>query len=147
MRTSAILGAAVVLAATGITGCTSSLQTPLVGTTWELEAIESMDDAQGTTKIPDPGKFSLTFDKANKAHFNFDCNWGKGTYQTKPSGDGSTGNLTFGPITTSNDRCAQPALSETVISSMSQIRSYVYKDGQLSLSKEADGGILHYRPA
>jgi heat shock protein HslJ len=147
MRTTAAVAATVLLATAGLLGCSSDEQHPLIGTTWELESIESMDDAQGTTPISDPGKYSVSFDKDNKAFFNFDCNRGKGSYQTKPAGDGTSGDLTFGKITTTNERCAQPDLDETVVAAMALIRSYLYKDGRLHLSKIADGGILHYRRA
>ncbi len=39
----------------------------LAGTSWELHAIQSMDDAQGTTRIPDPRRFTLRFDADGRA--------------------------------------------------------------------------------
>ena len=93
-------------------GCSSHREPPLEGTTWQLVSIQSMDDAQGTTPVPDPSKFMVTFDKSGQAFFQLDCNRGKGSYTTSTSGDGSEGKLEFGPIAATRMMCA-PTCSRT----------------------------------
>jgi heat shock protein HslJ len=51
---------------------------PLSGTSWQLVAIESMDDAQGTTKIAGPQRYTLSFGADGRAAFRIDCNRGTG---------------------------------------------------------------------
>ena len=49
------------LAAFLVAGIAQADANPLVGTSWQLHAIQSMDDAQGTTKVADPSHFTLEF--------------------------------------------------------------------------------------
>ena len=39
----------------------------LAGTDWPLHSIQSMDDAQGTTKIADPSRFTVYFGAEGRA--------------------------------------------------------------------------------
>ena len=97
-------------------GCSSHREPLLEGTTWQLVSIQSMDDAQGTTPVPDPSKFMVTFDKSGQAFFQLDCNRGKGVLHDGTSGDGSEGKLEFGPIATDDDDvpAAVTAISRSV---------------------------------
>ena len=110
-------------------------------------AIQSMDDAQGTTSVPDPSKFMVTFDKSGQAFLQLDCNRGKGSYTTSTSGDGSEGKLEFGPIATTMMMCPQPSLDQQVGKALADVRTYMFKDDQLHMSKVADGGILSWKRA
>ena len=49
-----VIGALVLAVSTVTVGCSSHREPPLEGTTWQLVSIQSMDDAQGTTPVPDP---------------------------------------------------------------------------------------------
>jgi len=51
----------------------------LAGTSWQLLAIQSMDDAQGTTRVHEPGRFTLEFGRDGRAALRLDCNRGNGT--------------------------------------------------------------------
>ena len=42
--------------------------------------------------------------------------------------------------------CPQPSADGTVAAALGQVRSYL-PDGQLHLSLQADGGIMHWQPA
>lgn len=119
----------------------------MVGTSWQLVSIQSMDDDQGTTEVPDPSKFTVEFAPDGKAFFQLDCNRGHGTYTVEPSDDGTTGSLTFGPIATTLMLCPQPSLDQQVSTSLSSVRGYRFQDDQLHLSLFADGGILSWQPA
>jgi len=119
----------------------------LVGTSWQLVSIQSMDDAQGTTEVPDPSKFTLTFGESDQAFLQIDCNRGKGTYTVQPSDDGMSGALSFGPIATTMMLCPQPSMDQQVSKALADVRSYLFKDGKLHLSQLADGGILTWKRA
>lgn len=141
------VGALVLAASMTTAGCSSHREPPLEGTTWQLVSIQSMDDAQGTTTVPDPSKFMVTFDKSGQAFLQLDCNRGKGSYTTSTSGDGSEGKLEFGPIATTMMMCPQPSLDQQVGKALADVRTYMFKDNQLHMSKVADGGILSWKRA
>ena len=138
------MSAAIFLVATALAGCASRDPFTVAGTSWRLVSIQSMDDAQGTTPVPDPAKFTVAFGKDGQASFQLDCNRGSGTYQASPSSDGVSGSLTFGPIAATLMMCPQPSLDQTVSLALSHVRGYLYKDGHLHLSQQADGGILSW---
>ncbi len=103
-----------------------------------------MDDAQGTTTVPDPSKFTVEFAEDGRALFQIDCNRGNGSYTAEPSEDGDSGSLTFGPIATTMMMCPQPSLDQQVSMSLADVRSYLFRDNKLHLSKFADSGILSW---
>jgi heat shock protein HslJ len=128
-------------------GCsTEDSPTTLAGTQWRLVEIQSMDDAQGTTKTPDPGKFTVDFGADGRAAFQIDCNRGNGSWEATPSGEDASGTLIFGPIATTKMMCPQPSLDQSVAKALSNVRSYLIKDRQLHLPLLADGGILTWEP-
>jgi heat shock protein HslJ len=125
---------------------TFSAATELAGTSWQLVAIQSMDDAQGTTKVADPGHFTLEFGRDGRAALRLDCNRGNGDYKVTPVGDGSSGSLSFGPVATTRAMCPPPHLDQRVARDLPYVRSYLLKDGKLYLSLMADGGIYEWAP-
>jgi heat shock protein HslJ len=134
-----------VLAAGTLAGCSSAPEPlRLEGTSWQLTAIQSMDDAQGTTPVPEPGTFTVKFGEDGRASFQFDCNSGSGSFEARPSGDGTSGSLTFGPVATTLMACEAPSLDQHVGAALPNVRGYVLKDGQLHMSLFADGGILSW---
>lgn len=131
----------------GLTGCTDTDQQPrsLAGTSWKLVSIQSMDDAQGATSVPDPNKFTVTFGADGRATFLLDCNRGSGSYTAEPSADKVSGSLTFGPIATTLMLCPQPSLDQQVSAALADVRGYLFSGDELHLSKIADGGILSWK--
>ena len=119
----------------------------LAGTIWQLTAIQSMDDAQGTTRIADPARFTLRLDADGRASLRLDCNRGTGTWKATPSANGASGQLQFGPIAATRALCPPPHLDERVARDLAYVRSYLLKDGKLFLSLMADGGIYEWHPA
>ena len=130
-----------------LTGCTDTDQQPrsLAGTSWQLVSIQSMDDAQGATSVPDPNKFTVTFGADGRATFLLDCNRGSGSYTAEPSADKVSGSLTFGPIATTLMLCPQPSLDQQVSAALADVRGYLFSGDELHLSKIADGGILSWK--
>jgi heat shock protein HslJ len=117
----------------------------LRGTAWQLHAIQSMDDAQGTTRIADPSRFTLRLQADGSAAMQLDCNRGTATWEAAPAGDG-TGSLKFGPVAATRALCPPPPISERVVRDLGFVRGYRLMDGKLFMSLMADGGIYEWRP-
>jgi heat shock protein HslJ len=117
----------------------------LAGNDWQLRSIQSMDDAQGTTKIPDTQRYTVSFGPDGKATLRLDCNRGSGSWQATPAAADS-GSLTFGPIAVTRMFCAPDSLDQRIIRDLAYVRSYRLKDGNLYMSLMADGGIYEWVP-
>lgn len=141
-----VLAAAAAVALTA-SGCGPEKPVDLTGTTWELLSIESMSpEEEPSTTIADPSKYTVTFGDDGKAGFRVDCNRGNSTWTIEAAGPDS-GSLSFGPIALTRMACPQPSADGTVAAALGQVRSYLLSDGQLHLSLQADGGIMHWQPA
>jgi len=127
---------------------TAAPPNPLADTHWQLQAIQSMDDAQGTTKIADPGRFTVQFGADGRASFRLDCNRGMGDWKLEAASAASpeSGKLSFGPIAATRALCPAPHVDERVARDMAHVRSYLLKDGKLFMSLMADGGIYEWAP-
>lgn len=119
---------------------------PLAGTAWQLNAIQSMDDAQGTTRVAEPGRFTLEFGHDGSAVLRLDCNRGTARWKAVLGADGSSGQIEFGPIAGTRARCPPPHLDERIVRDLGYVRGYLLRDGKLHLSLMADGGIYEWRP-
>lgn len=140
------IAAVVSFALAGLPAFALAAAPELAGTSWQLLAIQSMDDLQGTTKVKQPGQFTLEFGRDGRAALRLDCNRGTGDYKVAPAGDGSSGSLTFGPVATTRAMCLPPHLDQRVARDLAYVRSYLLKDGKLYLSLMADGGIYEWAP-
>ena len=132
-----------------ITACTNTSEKQstfeLAGTSWKLISFQSMDDSQGTTKIDDPSRFTITFQADGRAVLRLDCNRGNGSWESTPSADGSSGSLKFGPIAATRALCPPPHFDEKLARDLGFVRSYIIKKGKLYLSLMADGGIYEWQ--
>lgn len=116
----------------------------LAGTSWELLSIQSMDDAIGTTNIPDPALYTLTFGRDGRASFKLNCNRAQGSWSAEP-GRGDSGQLSFGMLAATSALCPPPSEDERVARDMAYVRTYLLRDGKLHMSLYADGGIYTWR--
>ena len=130
-----------------MSGCNSTTAPdPLTGTTWQLTSIESMSpEEQPSTTIADPKKYTVTFGDDGQAGFRVDCNRGNSTWATN-EGATDSGTMTFGPIALTRMMCPQPSEDAKVAAALGRVRSYLLSSGKLSLSLEADSGIMHWEP-
>ena len=122
----------------------------LDGTSWRLTEIQSMDDAQGTTAVPDSQRYTVTFDShaygEGWASLHIDCNRGSSPWQATPSASDASGQLTFGPITSTEMACPPGSLNQRVSTALAGVRTYLIEEGRLHLSLLADSGILTWEP-
>jgi heat shock protein HslJ len=133
------------VAALALSGCGSAAAPePLTGTSWQLLSIESMAPAeQPSTTIDEPGLYRVTFGDDGRATFQVHCNRGSSTWQAEAAAPDS-GSLTFGELALTRMFCPQPSADTKVPAALGQVRSYLLSDGQLHMSLEADGGIMHW---
>ncbi|MGV1088462.1 MAG: META domain-containing protein [Mycobacterium sp.] len=134
--------------ALAMAGCGSAAAAdPLTGTSWQLLSIESMSPAEEpSTTIDEPGLYMVTFGDDDRASFQVHCNRGSSTWQATAAAPDS-GSLTFGPMALTRMMCPQPSPDTKVTAALGRVRSYLIADGKLHLSLEADGGIMHWKPA
>ncbi len=119
---------------------------PLAGTRWRLLEIQSMDDAVGTTRPDDPSLYTLVFQPDGRVAMRLNCNRGTGPWSVELGAGGNSGNLRIGPLAMTRALCPEPSLDERIARDMDHVRSYLLRDGLLSLSLMADGGVYHWRP-
>jgi heat shock protein HslJ len=119
----------------------------LAGTSWRLAEIQSMDDAQGTTRPDDPALYTVAFGEDGRAVFRLNCNRASGGYTVEPQPDGASGALTFAPLAMTKAMCPPPSLDTRIARDMEFVRSYVLRDNKLYMSLMADGGIYAWTPA
>ncbi|MEQ8410266.1 MAG: META domain-containing protein [Erythrobacter sp.] len=137
-----ILAASALLAA-----CTTVPESadPLAGTSWRLVEMQSMDDAQGTTRADNPDRYTITFAEDSMAYMKLDCNRGRSSYESASTG-AKQGSLEFGNIASTMAMCPPDSLSEKLGQQLGFVRSYVMRDGRLNMALMADGGILVWEP-
>lgn len=136
--------AALCAAAAWLAGCAAPPpQAPsLAGTRWQLAAIESMDDAQGTTRPDDPARYTLDFGTDGRATLRLDCNRAMAAYTV----DATASSLAFGPVAGTRAMCLPGSLEPRLVKALPYVRHYLVKDGRLHLTLMADGGILSWSP-
>lgn len=106
-----------------------------------------MDDAQGTTKPSDPALYTMRLGADGSVAMRLNCNRATGTWSATPGPDGTSGTFQFGPLAGTRALCPPPSLDERITAQSQYVRSYLLKDGRLSLTMMADGGIWIWEPA
>lgn len=119
---------------------------PLADTAWRLEAMVSMDDAQGTWRPSDPSRYTLTLNRNGSASLQLDCNRATGPWRIVPAADPVSGSFRFGQLASTTASCAGPAQAPRLVQQLAHVRSYLLRDGHLHLSLMADGGTLVWEP-
>ena len=132
--------------AEGAAPAAASLPAALAGTEWRLVEIQSMDDSVGTRRPGDPAKFTMRLNDDNTVNMRLDCNRANGTWSVEPGADPSSGRIAFGPLAATRALCPPPSLDEQMTAQAPYIRGYMLKDGRLSLTLVADGGIWLWEP-
>lgn len=120
---------------------TTTSATALAGTRWQLKDIQSMDDSQGTTR-PGDRVYSVQFGADGRAAFQLDCNRGAASWRSTPDGG-----LTFEGLGMTRAMCPEQSLDTRIARDMAYVRTYSVRDGVLSMSLMADGGIYRWTRA
>ena len=105
-----------------------------------------MDDAIGKVRPNDSSLYTMQLKSDGTVTMRLNCNRASGTWSATPSGDGSSGSFTFGPLAGTRALCPPPSLDESIRTQAKFIRSYLLKEGRLYLSLMADGDIYEWEP-
>lgn len=144
---------AAALVAAALAGCATAEPpaTSLAGTRWQLVAVQSMDDSQGTVRPADPTRWTIEFGADGRVAVRLDCNRGSATWAAVPAAASeprrASGRLSLGPLASTRMFCPGDAAGQRLVSGWPHVRSYVIEAGRLHLSLMADGGILTWAPA
>jgi heat shock protein HslJ len=114
-------------------------QSDLAGTSWRLVRIRSMGDSTFTPA--DSAQYTIAFASDGKASMRLDCNTGSATWRSE-----APGQLTFGPVALTRAICPDPLLHDRFVRDMPFVRTYVLRDGRLSVATVADGAIYEFEP-
>ena len=140
-----LCGLIVILAVAACAGSRPPSRT-LAGTSWQLVQFQSMDDAQGTTRIADPTLYTVSFGADGRVALRLNCNRATGSWQATPAADGMSGSLGFGVLAGTRALCPPPSLDEKLLRDLAYVRGYLLRDGQLHMSLMADAGIYSWQP-
>jgi len=110
----------------------------LTGTPWQLTRVVKSD---GEIVIPDPSRYTITFNADGTANFQADCNSGSMGYTT---GDGGTITTTPGPITMAY--CGPASFDQFFLGGLTNASSYAFQDGNLAITMLYESGTLVFAP-
>ena len=113
-----------------------TLHPALTAVVWEWREFMGMDDS--LLAPDDPAKYTLEFLEDGKLAVRADCNRATGTY----TGDGASLELNAGAMTRA--MCPPDSLSDRFVRDLGDVRSHVFRDGNLYLALMADAGIMEF---
>lgn len=111
----------------------------LVGQTWQLVEIASMNDQ--VDRPDDRSRYTLVFASDGTARVRADCNRSSGQWTSA-----APGQLRFSELATTRARCPPGSLHDSYLAQFPWVRSYVTKGGHLFLATMADGSIIEFEP-
>lgn len=111
-----------------------------VHSSWRLVKIRGGD---GKVVVPDvKAKYTIEFDAVGRVSVRFDCNRGRGRWESF-----GPNHLEFGPLDMTRAACPPGSLHDRIVKQWPYVRSYVVRDRHLFLSLMADAGIYEFEPA
>jgi heat shock protein HslJ len=113
-------------------------ETGLTGVEWQWVEYQEMDDS--LLVVGNPQVYTLVFEPQGEVQIKADCNRVLGRYTM----DGSQITIELGPSTLV--ACPPDSLSEQYLSLLSDVVSYVMRDGNLYLAVKYDSGIMKFTP-
>lgn len=115
------------------------LEVRLVGPTWALVRIRSMDDRVYVPSQRDA--FTLRFTADGRVAVRADCNRGHGSWTS-----GGRHSLQLGPLATTRAYCGDESLDARFLRDLAHVRSVVFEGERMHLATMADGAILELEP-
>jgi heat shock protein HslJ len=112
---------------------------PLVGTLWQLERIQMMDDTG--LRPDDPARYTLQLGSDGSVAVRADCNRGHGRHQL----DGEQ--LRIGPLATTKMMCPAGSLGDRYAQLLAISASWMFVEGGLSIATAMDSAILFFSAA
>ena len=105
-----------------------------------------MDDSVGV-RHPSGGIYAMQLNADGTVTMQLNCNRANGRWSSEASADPSNGRFEFGPLATTRAFCPPPSLDQQMAAQAQYVRSYLLRNGRLSLSLMADGGIWLWEPS
>jgi len=115
---------------------TLSLRPSLTAVVWEWHEFLGGDDS--VVAPADPARYTVEFLEDGKLAVGADCNRATGTYTV----DGPSLELTLGAMTRA--MCPPDSLSERFVRDLGDVRSHVFREGNLFLALKMDAGIMEF---
>ena len=116
-------------------------ETALVGRTWQLVAIQSMNDTTYAPAPEDRTLYTLRLNADGTANLRVDCNRAMGPWSSD-----HPGKLRFGMMAATKAMCPPGSLHDRYLAEFQWVRSYVMRNGHLFLATMADGSIIEFEP-
>jgi para-nitrobenzyl esterase len=112
----------------------------LGGVVWQLVKFQGGD---GKVLTPVGEKTTLEFGADGRVRARIACNRGSGSFKTDHKSQ-----VEFGPMAVTRAMCPPGSmdLHDQILRQLSNIRSYVVRDGRLYLALMADGGVYEFEP-
>lgn len=116
----------------------ASSQASLLGSSWQLLEIRSMNDFVYTPLSVE--RYTLDFLPEGQLLIRADCNRGQGNWQQ----DGSQ--LLIDSVVLTRAMCRPESIDQRFLTDLESVRSLVLRDGRLYLATLADGSIMTFEP-
>jgi len=110
----------------------------LIGTRWQLERIQMMDDTE--MRPEDPSRYTLELAADGSVAVRADCNRGHGSYRL----DGVQ--LRLGPLALTKMMCPAGSLGDRYAKLLAISASWMIVDGKLAIATAMDSAILFFTP-
>jgi heat shock protein HslJ len=115
---------------------TLTLRPALTAVVWEWREFRGGDDSVVTPD--DPARYTVEFLDEGKLAIRADCNRATGTF----TADGAS--LTLDAAAMTRAMCPPDSLSDRFVRDLGDVRSHVFRDGNLYLALMADAGIMEF---
>lgn len=115
------------------------------GRKWRLVHFQSSDDAIGTVVPPRVENYLAEFDAKGELAMQLDCNRLRASWTSDRQAPES-GSLSISAGAMTRAFCGEDALDGQIARDLQRVRSFVIRDGRLSLVLEADSGIYLWEP-
>lgn len=97
-------------------------------------------------KPSDPSLYAMSLNRDGTAAMRLNCNRASGSWTAEPGADRSSGRFRFGPLAATRALCPPPSLDERIVRDAEFVRGCLLRNGWLSLSLMADGGVYIWEP-
>jgi heat shock protein HslJ len=113
----------------------------LVGTVWQWTEFQDSAGEEGSLRVGDPEKYTLTLGADDVARIQADCNQLRWTYERQ--GPRLTFN-TLGPATLAH--CGEQSLDQRFLELLGNTVTYAMSEGRLYLNLKSDAGNMVFIP-
>lgn len=113
--------------------------TDLAGPIWQWTVLRQLN---GETAVPEPARYTVTFNADGTATIQADCNVVGADYTATP--DGALG-ITLGASTLA--LCAPGSLDQVFLGGLGAAQSYTVADGALTITLQLENGTMIFVPA